>query len=99
MKGGGAIHARLGSRLSFLSYHRPNPAVLEMEQALRAAILESCGMSEIALQGTVTGSVNTGPGLAAQFQPLLSTVDKKRRELDSGLHRLFAQLLELQESI
>lgn len=97
--GGGAIPARLGSKLYFLAYDRPNPAVLEMEQALRASILESTGMSEIALQGTVQGSVNTGPALAAQFQPVLSTVEKKRKEWEGGMKTLFSMLLELQEQI
>lgn len=99
MAGGGAIPARLGSKLYFLSYDRPNPAVLEMEQALRASILESTGMSEIALQGTVQGSVNTGPALAAQFQPVLSTVGKKQSEWESGIKLKAAMMLELQEQI
>ena len=97
--GGGAIPARMGSKLYFLSHDKPNPAVLELEAALRAAILESSGMSEIALQGTVSGSVNTGPALAAQFQPVLSTVEKKRQEWDYGLQDLCAKLLEIQEQI
>lgn len=97
--GGGAIPARLGSRLYFMSYDRPNPAVLEMEQTLRAAILESAGMNEVALLGNVTGSVNTGPALQAQFAPVLSTVDKKRTEWTAGLKLLIAMLLELQEQI
>lgn len=97
--GGGAIPARLGARLYFLAHSGPNPAVLELEQSIRQSILENSGMSEIALQGTVSGSVNTGPGLAAQFQPVLSTVEKKRKEWEYGLKRLFAQLLEVQEQI
>lgn len=97
--GGGAVPTRLGSRLYFLAYDRANPAVLEMEQTLRAAILESAGMNEVALLGNVTGSVNTGPALQAQFAPVLSTVDKKRTEWTAGLKLLFAMLLELQEQI
>lgn len=97
--GGGFIPTRLGSRLSFLAYDRPNQMVLEMEQALRLAILESTGMSEIALQGTVSGSVNTGPALAAQFQPVLSTIEKKRTEWQHGLQLLFAMLLNEQERL
>lgn len=97
--GGGAIPTRIGSRVEFLAYDRPNPAVLELEQALRAAILETTGMSEIALQGTVQGSVNTGPALAAQFQPVLSTIGKKQKEWEHGLEKLFSMMLEVQEQI
>jgi len=97
--GGGAIPTRLGSRLYFLAYDRPNPAVTEMEQTLRQAILDTCGMSELALQGTTSGSVNTGPGLAAQFAPTLSTVEKKRKEWTRGLTSLFHMLLDTQERI
>lgn len=97
--GGGAIPARLGSRLYFLAYDRPNPAVAELEQTIRAAILETAGMSEIALQGTVQGSINTGPALEAQFTPALSTVSKKQKEWEAGLQRLTSMLLEIQEDI
>lgn len=97
--GGGAIPTRLGSNISLLAYDRPMPAVGEMELTLRNAILESAGMNEIALQGVTTGSVNTGPALAAQFQPVLSTVNKKRLAWEHGLKRLFAMLLQVQESI
>lgn len=97
--GGGAIPARLGAKLYFLVHQGPNPAILELEQAIRAAILENSGMSEIALQGTVSGSVNTGPALAAQFQPVLSTIEKKRLEWETGLKKLFAMLLDVQERI
>lgn len=97
--GGGAIPARIGARLQFLSHTEPNPAVLELEAALRQAILENSGMSELALQGTVTGSVNTGTSLAAQFQPVMSTVEKKRREWDHGVIDLNAKMLNVQEDI
>ncbi|MGZ4557097.1 MAG: phage portal protein [Mycobacteriaceae bacterium] len=97
--GGGAIPARIGSKLYFLAYDRPNPAVTEMEQTLRAAILDTTGMSEIALQGTVTGSVNTGPALAAQFAPVITTIAKKRKEWERGLKTLFRYLLDTQERI
>jgi hypothetical protein len=97
--GGGAIPARLGAKLYFLAYDKPNPSVLELEQALRTAILESTGMSEIALQGTLSGSVNTGPSTANQYQSVISTVSKKQREWESGLKLLFAMLLEEQERI
>lgn len=97
--GGGAIPARLGSRLYFLAYDRPNPAVSELEQGLRQAILEVSGMSELGLQGTVQGSVNTGPSIQAQYQPVLATVDKKRLEWEDGLENLLAMLLNVQEAI
>lgn len=97
--GGGAIPARLGARLQFLAYDRPNGMVTEMEGLLRGAILESSGLNEVAFQGTVTGSVNTGPALAAQFQPVLTTVEAKRMEWESGLQNLKAMLLEVQEGI
>lgn len=97
--GGGAVPARLGSRLYFLAYDRPNPAVVEMEQTLRAAILESAGTNDLALQGTLTGSVNTGPSTGAQWAPVLATVDKKRAEWAAGLKLLIAMLLEIQEQI
>lgn len=97
--GGGAIPARLGSRLYFLAYDRPNPAVVEMEQTLRGAILESAGMNDVAMMGNVTGSVNTGPALQAQFAPVLSTVGKKQTEWTAGLKILIAMLLEVQEQI
>jgi hypothetical protein len=97
--GGGAIPARLGARLYFLAYDRPNPAVSELEATLRAAILETAGINEIALQGTVTGSVNTGPALEAQYQPVVSTIGKKQREWTGGLKLLCAMLLQLQEDI
>ncbi len=97
--GGGAIPARLGSRLYFLAYDRPNPAVTEMEQTLRAAILDTTGMSEIALQGTTTGSVNTGPALAAQFAPVITSIAKKRKGWERGIKDLVAMLLDTQERI
>jgi hypothetical protein len=97
--GGGAIPARLGARLYFLAYDRPNPAVQEIELSLRQSILETAGMNEIAMQGTVQGSINTGPALQAQFQPVLSTIEKKRTEWEYGLERLFAMLLQKQEDI
>lgn len=97
--GGGVLPTRLGSRLNFLAYDRPNPSVTELEMTLRQAILESSGMSEIALQGTTTGSVNTGLALATQFQPVLATIGKKQKEWEYGLRHLFAMLLEIQASI
>ena len=97
--GGGVIPTRIGSRLYFLSYDKPNPAVLELEQSLYQGILEVSGMSEIALQGTVQGSINTGPALQAQFQPVLSTVEKKRKEWEVGIEKLSAMLLQVQETI
>lgn len=97
--GGGAIPTRLGSRLSFLAYDRPNQMVTEMEMQLRNAILESTGMSDVALQGTLSGSVNTGPSTYAQWQPVLSTIAKKQTEWQHGLSTLFAMLLEVQEQI
>lgn len=97
--GGGAIPARLGSKLYFLAYDRPNPAVTEMEDTLRRAILDTTGMSEIALQGTTTGSVNTGPALAAQFAPVITTIAKKRKEWERGIKNLVSMLLDTQERI
>lgn len=97
--GGGAIPARLGSRLYFLAYDRPNPAVTEMEQTLRQAILDTTGMSEIALQGMPHGSINTGPALQAQMAPVLLTIEKKRKEWERGLKTLFRMLLDTQERI
>lgn len=97
--GGGAIPARIGSKLYFLAYDRPNPAVTEMEQTLRMAILDTTGMSEIALQGTPSGSINTGPALEAQFAPVITTVNKKRKEWERGLKNLFGMLLDTQERI
>jgi len=97
--GGGAIPARLGSRLYFLAYDRPNPAVTEMEDTLRAAILDTTGMNEIALQGTTTGSVNTGPSTANQFAPVIATVSKKRKEWERGIKNLVHMLLDTQERI
>lgn len=97
--GGGAIPARLGSNLYFLAYDKPNPSVAELKATIRGAILESAGMSELALQGSVTGSVNTGTALQAQFQPVLSSIDKKRKEWEFGLKQLFAMLLQVQEDI
>jgi hypothetical protein len=98
-KGGGAIPVRLGARLSFLAHDRPMPSVVELEQTFRLAILETAGMNEVALQGITTGSINTGPALAAQFQPVLSTIEKKRLAWQTGLELLFAMLLEVQETI
>lgn len=97
--GGGALPTRMGSRLYFLAYDRPNPAIGELEATLRNAILETAGISELALHGTVQGSVNTGPSLAAQFQPTLSTIDKKRLAWEAGLSRLLAMMAEIAESI
>lgn len=97
--GGGAIPARLGSRLYFLAYDRPNPAVQEMEQTLRLAILESAGTNDLALQGTLTGSVNTGPSTNAQWAPVLATVGKKQTEWTAGLKLLCSMMLEIQEQI
>lgn len=97
--GGGAIPARIGSRLYFLAYDRPNPAVQEMEDTLRRAILDTTGMSEIALQGTTMGSVNTGPALAAQFAPVITSISKKRKEWERGIKTLCRYLLDTQERI
>lgn len=97
--GGGAIPTRLGARISFLSYDRPNPAVQEQEQALRTAILESAGINDIALQGTVHGSVNTGPALSAMYQPVISTIEDKRLPWEAGLEKLCRYLLAVQEDI
>lgn len=99
MSGGGAIPMRLGSRIGFLSYDRPNEAVAQQIAELRATFLEVCGMNEAAYQGIVQGSINTGPALDVQFQPLISTIQKKRREWEIGLRNLFAMLLQLQEDI
>lgn len=97
--GGGAIPTRLGSRLYFLAYDRPNPAVTEMEHTLRQAILDTTGMSEVALQGTPHGSINTGPALQAQMAPVLLTIEKKRKEWERGIKTLFRMLLDTQERI
>lgn len=97
--GGGAIPARLGARLYFLAYDRPNPAVQEIEATLRQAILETAGMNELAMQGTIQGSINTGPSLQAQFQPVLSTISKKQTGWEVGLKKLSAMLLQKMEDI
>lgn len=99
LAGGGAIPARLGSKLQFLTHQGPNPAVLELEQSIRAAILENAGINEIALQGQLQGSINTGPSAAAQYQPILSTIEMKRTEWQRGLRLKYAMMLELQEQI
>jgi len=99
MSGGGAIPMRLGSRIGFLSYDRPNEAVAQQIAELRATFLEVCGMNEAAYQGIVQGSINTGPALDVQFQPLISTIQKKRREWEIGIRNLFSMLLQLQEDI
>lgn len=99
LAGGGAIPARLGSRLQFLTHQGPNPAVLELEQTVRAAILENAGINELALQGQLQGSINTGPSAAAQYQPMLSSIEGKRTEWQRGLRLKFAMMLELQEQI
>lgn len=96
---GGAVRTRLGSRLSLLAHDRANPSVTELEATLRQAILETSGMSELALQGTTSGSINTGPALAAQYQPVLATVDKKRTSWEDGLIFLFSAMLQIQEDI
>lgn len=97
--GGGAIPTRLGSRLYFLAYDKPNPAVQELEQALRTSILETAGLNEIAFQGTVHGYVNTGPSVNAQYQPITSVIQKKQGVWEVGIVLLFAMLLQLQEDI
>jgi hypothetical protein len=99
MSGGGAIPMRLGSRIGFLSYDRPNEAVAQQMAELRATFLEVCGMNEASYQGIVQGSINTGPALDVQFQPLLSTIQKKRKEWEIGLKALMSMLLQLQEDI
>lgn len=99
LKGGGGIPTRIGSRISLLTYDREPAAVAQLEATLRQALLESAGMNEIALQGVTSGSVNTGPALAAQFQPVISTVDKKRLGWEAGIKKLFAMLLQVQEDI
>lgn len=99
MSGGGAIPMRLGSRIGFLSYDRPNEAVAQQMAELRATFLEVCGMNEASYQGIVQGSINTGPALDVQFQPLLSTIQKKRKEWEIGLKGLMAMLLQIQEDI
>lgn len=97
--GGGAIPTRLGSRLYFLAYDRPNPQVQELEQSLRTAILETAGLNEIAFQGTVHGYVNTGPSVNAQYQPLTSIIQKKQTVWGEGLRKLAAMLLQITEDI
>ncbi len=99
LAGGGAIPARLGSRLQFLTHQGPNPAVLELEQTVRAAILENAGINELALAGELRGSINTGPSAAAQYQPILSSMEGKRTEWQRGIRLKSAMMLELQEQI
>jgi hypothetical protein len=99
MSGGGAIPMRLGSRIGFLSYDKPNEAVAQQMAELRSTFLEVCGMNEAAYLGAVQGSINTGPALDVQFQPLLSTIQKKRKEWEIGIRNLFAMILQIQEDI
>lgn len=99
MDGGGAIPTRLGSRLSFLSYDRESAMVGQQMQDVLDAIMDTSGMNPAALQGIVQGSINTGPALSVQFQPMLSTVDKKRNEWTVGIQDLFAKMLNVQEQI
>lgn len=97
--GGGGLSTRIGSRLYFLEHASPNPQVAELQQELRQAILESAGMNEIALQGTVQGSINTGPALESQYQPVLATIDNKRKEWEGQLRLLCRMMLQVQEDI
>jgi hypothetical protein len=97
--GGGAIPTRLGSRLYFLAYTSQNPQVAELEQELRTAILETAGLNEIAFQGTVHGYVNSGPSVNAQYQPLMSVIQKKQKAWEVGIEDLCAMLLQIQEDI
>lgn len=97
--GGGAIPTRLGSRLYFLTHDRPNPSVTELEQELRAGILETSGMNEPAMQGAFGSGVNNGPGTANQLFPVTAGVERKRTEWTLGLKMLFSMLLEIQEQI
>jgi len=97
--GGGAIPTRLGSRLYFLAYTSANPQVQELEQELRSAILETAGLNEIAFQGTIHGYVNSGPSVNAQYQPLMSVIQKKQKAWEVGLENLYAMLLNIQEHI
>jgi len=99
LAGGGALPARLGSKLYFLVHQGTNQELPLLIQQIREAILENAGMSEIALQGTVQGSINTGPALAAQFQPVISAIEKKRTEWENGIKRIVAMLLNVQEHI
>lgn len=99
INGGGAIPTRLGSRLYFLSYDRDNQAVSAQITSHMQAILDTSGMNAAALSGLVQGAINTGPSLSVQFQPVLSTIEKKRGEWTVGLKALFSMLLEVQESI
>ena len=97
--GGGAIPTRLGSRLYFLTYTSANPQVQELENSLRQSILETAGLNEIAFQGTVHGYVNSGPSVNAQYQPLMSVIQKKQKSWETGLIKLNAMLLQIQEDI
>lgn len=97
--GGGAIPTRLGSRLYFLAYTSANPQVAELEESLRTAILETAGLNEIAFQGTIHGYVNSGPSVNAQYQPLMSVIQKKQKAWEVALKKLFAMLLQIQEEI
>lgn len=97
--GGGAIPARLGSRLYFLAYDRPNATVSELEVSYRDAILEVSGMTEAAYQGNLSGSINTGPSSQAQYAPTMAIVQEKQREWSTGLKTLCAMLLQVQEDI
>jgi len=99
INGGGAIPARLGSKLYFLTHDRENTAVMELESETRAAILENAGMTDTALQGTVQGSINTGPSAAMQFQPVVASVEAKQTEWTWGLKRKCAMMLNIQEQI
>lgn len=99
ISGAGAIPTRIGSRLSFLVHQGVNPAVGELEFALRQTILENAGMNEVALNGDLHGSINTGPSTDAQYQPVISLIESKRSEWTVGIKLLVAMLLELQEQI
>lgn len=97
--GGGAIPTRLGSRIYFLTHDQPNPAVMELESELRQGILETSGMNDAAVTGEGGGSVNTGPSTANQLFPVTAGVERKRTEWTTGLEKLMAMLLEIQEGI
>lgn len=99
VEGGGLIPMRLGSRIGLLTYDKPNPAVQEQLTELRTAMIETAGLNEVSYQGLSNSSFNTGPAMAAQYQPMLATVEKKRKEWSTGIPLLCAMLLNVQESI
>lgn len=95
--GGGAIPAVQGSKIYFLAQDGTGPDVDRFLEQLRQIALENANLNGLVLDGSVSGSINTGESLDRMLISVISSLEEKHRNWESGLRKLFWQLLELSQ--